>query len=75
MDKQRQPDNSRAVAFIKSVIDYIEGESADAIAQTEAFLGVTLPPESRARIVDFGFQYETTEAVRELRAMNLYCPN
>jgi cell wall assembly regulator SMI1 len=57
------------------VLAYVAAQTADLIAKTESVLGVTLPPEARARLVNHALLYETAEASRQLRALNLYCPN
>lgn len=67
--------SSRALAFVASFNDYLAGEIAGMITNTEAHLAVALPPHSRARVADHFFKQNTAEAVSGLRSLNLYCPN
>lgn len=62
------PESARTMA-------YIEREAAGTIAQTEQVLGITLPAHARTRLIDHCMQWETAEAARQLRALNLSCPN
>lgn len=66
--KTLPPESARTMA-------YIEREAANTIVQTEQVLGITLPAHARARLINYCLQWETAEAARQLRALNLYCPN
>ncbi len=49
------------------MLRFVARESADVIAQAEAFLRITLPPHARARLIDECLSLETRAAVRALR--------
>ena len=51
-----------------ATLNYIERESADVIAETETVLGLTLPPDARARLIDYCFFLDTAKNARALRA-------
>lgn len=63
MDRLTLPDCSART------LDFIERETADVVARSEALLGVTLAPEGRAYLVDLCLINETCNAARELRAL------
>lgn len=58
-----------------AALDYIERETNDTIASFEKEFRVTLPPEGRERLIDFGLAHETGEAIRALRSSVDICPN